>query len=149
MRIANALVIVAFAALTGQAHAAECSTSISGSDQMQFDKKELVIPKGCSSYSVTLTHTGKLARNVMGHNWVLSSSADMQGIVTDGMAAGPDKDYLKPGDQRILGATKLIGGGQSDAVKLDTTRLKAGQDYSYYCTFPGHSSLMKGKLTVQ
>ena len=149
MYISKVFAAAAIATLAGPVIAAECSTSIAGNDQMQFDKKEIVIPKGCSSYSITLTHPGKLGRNVMGHNFVLSSTTDMQGVVTDGMTAGLDKEYVKPGDARVIAATKLIGGGQSDTIKLDTSKLKAGQAYSYYCTFPGHSSLMKGKLTVE
>jgi azurin len=84
----------------------------------------------------------------MGHNWVVSKTADMQGVVNDGLAAGLDKNYLKPGDPRVLAHTKVVGGGESDAVTFDTGWLKPDGDYTYFCSFPGHSAAMKGKLIL-
>nr|5SYD_A Chain A, Azurin, chimeric construct [synthetic construct]5SYD_B Chain B, Azurin, chimeric construct [synthetic construct] len=86
---------------------------------------------------------------VMGHNWVLSTAADMQGVVTDGMASGLDKDYLKPDDSRVIAHTKLIGSGEKDSVTFDVSKLKEGEQYMFFCTFPGHSALMKGTLTLK
>jgi azurin len=34
-------------------------------------------------------------------------------------------------------------------VKFDTSKLEAGGDYSFFCTFPGHISMMKGKVIVK
>jgi azurin len=36
---------------------------------------------------LTLKHSGKLAAATMGHNWVLTKTADMQAVSTAGMAA--------------------------------------------------------------
>ncbi|MFX5012842.1 azurin, partial [Acinetobacter baumannii] len=83
------------------------------------------------------------------HNWVLSTAADMQGVVTDGMASGLDKDYLKPDDSRVIAHTKLIGSGEKDSVTFDVSKLKEGEQYMFFCTFPGHSALMKGTLTLK
>src|SRR5690606_3945601 len=44
--------------------------TISGTDQMQFDKKELRVKAG-QKVRLTLTHSGTMAKNAMGHNWVL------------------------------------------------------------------------------
>ena len=49
----------------------------------------------------------------MGHNWVLSTEQNMQGIITDGNAAGLSNHYIKPNDSRVIGATDIIG-GQND-----------------------------------
>ena len=76
--------------------AAECSVDIQGNDQMQFNTNAITVDKSCKQFTVNLSHPGNLPKNVMGHNWVLSTAADMQGVVTDGMASGLDKDYLKP-----------------------------------------------------
>ncbi|MGV2904933.1 azurin, partial [Achromobacter sp. AGC25] len=83
-----------------------------------------------------------------GHNWVLTTTADMQGAVNDGMAAGLDNDYVKKGDARVLAHTKVIGGGQTDSVTFDVSKLAAGTDYTYFCSFPGHFALMKGTLKL-
>ena len=44
--------------------------------------------------------------------------------------------------------TKVIGGGESDSVTFDVSKLAAGQDYTYFCSFPGHFAMMKGTLKL-
>lgn len=128
--------------------AAECSVDIAGNDQMQFNKKEITVSKSCKQFTVNLKHPGTLAKNVMGHNWVLTKQADMQGAVNDGMAAGLDNNYVKKDDARVIAHTKVIGGGETDSVTFDVSKLAAGQDYAYFCSFPGHFALMKGVLKL-
>jgi azurin len=77
---------------------------------------------------------------------VLTKTADMQAVSTAGVSAGLDKDYLPAGDQRVIAHTKIIGGGESTSVKFKTSQLTKGGDYTFFCSFPGHSALMKGKL---
>lgn len=128
--------------------AADCSTEIEGNDAMKFSKTALTIPQSCKEYTVTLKHVGKLPRAAMGHNWVMSKTADMAGVEKDGIAAGLDKNYVKPGDTRVIAHTKVVGGGESDSVKFSTSGLKAGDSYMFFCSFPGHASIMKGTVTV-
>lgn len=127
---------------------AACSVDVHGNDAMQFDVKSIDVPKSCASFTVNLIHSGKLAKNVMGHNWVLTTAADMQGAANDGMAAGLDKDYVKPDDSRVIAHTKVIGGGEKTSIALDTKKLAAGTEYAFFCSFPGHWALMKGTLKV-
>lgn len=135
------------AGLTGPALAAPCEAEIEGDDAMKFSKASIDVPQSCKKFTVKLKHTGKLQKSAMGHNWVLTKTSDMQGAVNDGIAAGLDKDYLKAGDTRVIAHTKLLGGGESDSVSFDTSKLQKGGDYSFFCSFPGHASVMKGKLT--
>src|SRR5476651_441987 len=87
------LVAVSLLALaSSQLMAAECKTTIDSTDQMSFNSKAIEIDKSCKTFTVELTHSGSLPKNVMGHNWVLSKEADMQPIATAGMAAGIDKN---------------------------------------------------------
>ncbi len=123
-----------------------CKLEISGNDSMQYDKKELDVPASCKEVSVTLHHTGKLPAAAMGHNWVLVSTPDLAAVATAGMGAGAAADYVPAGDKRVLAHTKLVGGGQTTSVTFSTAGLKAGGDYSYLCTFPGHNALMRGKF---
>src|SRR5690554_6836470 len=44
--------------------------TISGNDQMQFDKHELRVKAG-QKVKLTLNHPGTMSVDVMGHNWVL------------------------------------------------------------------------------
>ena len=46
------------------------------------------------------------------------------------------------------GIAEMIGGGESTSVTFDVSKLAAGEDYSFFCSFPGHYSLMKGSLTL-
>jgi azurin len=85
----------------------------------------------------------------MGHNWVLSLATDEAGITAAAIKAGAAADYLDAADPRIIAHTKLLGGGESDTVKFAVSKLKAGTDYAFFCSFPGHAALMKGTLTVK
>ncbi len=82
----------------------------------------------------------------MGHNWVLTKTTDMTALANEAAKAGLDKDYLPPGDKRVIAHTKVIGGGQSTSVKFSTSTLTKGGDYTFFCSFPGHYGLMKGKF---
>ncbi|BCD85023.1 azurin [Pseudomonas solani] len=128
--------------------AAECSVDVEGTDQMTFNTKEIKVSKSCKTFTVNLKHVGKLPKNVMGHNWVLSKTADAQPIATEGMTAGVDKDYLKADDARIIAHTKLIGGGETASTTIDVSKLAAGESYEFFCSFPGHVSMMKGTLAL-
>lgn len=133
---------------SGGAFAADkvCKLEIAGTDQMQFDKKELVVAPDCTSVELTLKHTGKLPAQAMGHNWVLTKTADMAAVANEGMQAGLPKNYVKDGDARVIAHTKVVGGGQSDTVTFPTSKLTKGGAYTFFCSFPGHSSIMKGTL---
>ncbi|WP_407313044.1 azurin [Pseudomonas sp. nanlin1] len=144
----KAVALSMLALASGQALAAQCSVDVDSTDQMTFNTKAIEISKSCKTFTVNLTHSGSLPKNVMGHNWVLSKKSDMAGVSSDGMAAGVDKNYLKPDDARIIAHTKLIGAGEKDSVTFDVAKLTAGEAYEFFCSFPGHSSLMKGEVTL-
>lgn len=133
---------------SAQVFAADCSVTVDSTDQMSYDTKDIKISKSCKTFTVNLTHSGSLPKNVMGHNLVIAKTADMAGVTTEGMAAGLDANYLKAGDERVIAHTKIIGAGEKDAVTFDVAKLKAGEDYSFFCSFPGHSSMMKGAVTL-
>ena len=143
-----AVALLALFAAPASWAASNCSTTIEGNDAMQFNQKSIVIPNTCKQFTVTLTHPGKLPKAAMGHNFVVSSTADEPGVVADGAKAGIDNNYIKPGDSRVIAHTKIIGGGESDSTTFKVDALKPGQDYSFFCSFPGHSGIMKGKLVV-
>ncbi len=146
--LVKAVALSLLALASGQAFAAQCSVDVDSTDQMTFNTKAIEISKSCKTFTVNLTHSGSLPKNVMGHNWVLSKKSDMAGVSSDGMAAGVDKNYLKPDDGRIIAHTKLIGAGEKDSVTFDVAKLTAGEAYEFFCSFPGHSSLMKGAVTL-
>jgi azurin len=123
-----------------------CKAEITGNDLIQYDKKELKFDASCSTIEVTLKHIGKLPAASMGHNFVVVATSDAMAVANDGLAAGLAANYLKPGDKRVIAHTRVVGGGESDTVKIPATALKKGGDYTFECTFPGHVALMKGKF---
>jgi azurin len=123
-----------------------CKLEITGNDQMQYDKKELDVPASCKEVTLTIHHAGQLAAAAMGHNWVLVNTPDLMAVANAGMGAGLASDYVAAGDKRVIAHTKVVGGGQTASVTFSTSGLKAGGDYSYLCTFPGHNALMHGKF---
>jgi azurin len=123
-----------------------CKLEISGNDQLQYDKTELTVPADCTEIEVTLTHTGKQAAQVMGHNWVLVKTADADAVASAGLTAGPKNNHVPPGDKRVIAATSVIGGGETTSVQFSAQQLKKGDSYTYVCTFPGHSATMKGRF---
>ena len=133
---------------TAAAQAApNCTVKLKANDAMQFDLKTATVSASCPKITIELAHTGKLAANVMGHNVVVSHTADMAAVNAAALKAGAAAGYV-PKDAKVVAATKTIGGGQSTSISFPGNKLKAGGDYSYFCSFPGHSSLMKGKLVV-
>ncbi len=137
-----------FVLLPFTAFADECELVIEGTDQMSFDKKKMSVPASCETVKVTLKHTGSMAKDMMGHNWVLTKTDDMQAIVKEGAAAGLDNNYLPEGDDRIIAATEVIGGGETSEVEFSTEGL-AGEKLTFFCSFPGHSGMMKGRFEVK
>ncbi|WP_295537735.1 azurin [uncultured Pseudacidovorax sp.] len=136
------------AALSTPLHAADCSVQIDGNDAMQFNKTAIDVPKACKSFTVQLRHAGKMPKAAMGHNWVLAKTADVQAVANDGIAAGLAKQYVKPGDTRVIAHTRVVGGGESDSVAVDVSKLKAGESYTFFCSFPGHAGVMKGSFAL-
>lgn len=127
----------------------KCAATIDATDAMKYNRTSLDIPKTCTTYTVTLRHTGKLPKAAMGHNIVIAKTSDMAGIDKDGVKAGAANDYLKANDARVIAASKLIGGGESTTVKIPVAKLTSGGPYSFFCSFPGHSTMMKGKIFLR
>ncbi len=144
-----AAVLLSTFALAPRAQAADaCKLEISGNDLMQYDKQSLAVPASCKDITVTLHHSGKLAKDVMGHDWVLVSTPDLAAVASAGVGAGLAANYIQPGDKRVLAHTSIIGGGETTSVTFPASALKAGGSYSYLCTFPGHSALMHGTFKI-
>ena len=144
----NLLVAASFLLASSSAFAA-CSITVDGNDAMQFDVKSIEVPSSCTDFTVNLTHSGKMPKAAMGHNWVLSKTADMQGVANDGATAGMAKEYVKTDDARVIAHTKVIGAGETTSVTFPVSKLAADGKYSFFCSFPGHWALMKGTLTLK
>jgi azurin len=128
------------------AYADPCKIAIESNDLMQFSANEITVPASCTEVELTLRHSGKLPARVMGHDWVLARDSDVSAIVNAGLAAGAVRGYLPESDQRIIAATKVVGGGESTTIRFSTAGLVQGTRYAFFCTSPGHSAMMHGKF---
>lgn len=118
---------------------------VNSDDAMKFDVSEIKVKAG-EEIKLTLNHTGKLAKDVMGHNFVvLAQGTDVQAFANAAIQAKAN-DYIPEGNDSVLAHTKVIGGGESDTI---TFTLKEKGTYEFICSFPGHSFMMKGVIIVE
>lgn len=122
------------------------TVTITGNDQMKFDKDEIRVKAG-QKVKLIMKHVGTMDKSVMGHNWtLLAKDADMAAI-GQAAAEAADTDYIPAAfkDQIII-HTKMLGGGESDTIEFEAP---APGTYTFMCTFPGHYALMHGKFIVE
>lgn len=143
-----ALSILALLA-AGSVQGANCTIDLKGDDMMKFDQKSVTVSSTCETVTINLQHVGKLPAQTMGHNVVVSPTASYQAAAQDGMKAGLANNYVPPNDDRVIASTKIIGGGETTSVSFPGSKLKAGEDYTFYCSFPGHWAIMNGKVVVE
>ncbi|MET3008207.1 azurin [Stenotrophomonas koreensis] len=146
MKLLSSLLVLAALAMAPSAYARTCALSIDSNDRMQFSTATLTVPRDCTQVELTLRHTGTRPVAVMGHNWVLTRTADFTPVAQAGMRARLEDNYLPKNDARVIAATPMIGGGQTTRVRFATSKLTRGGDYTFFCSFPGHWGVMKGKL---
>ena len=128
---------------------ADCAAEIEGTDALQYNVGSIVVPASCTEFKITLKHTGTMPVAAMGHNVVITKAADMQAVAAEGMGAGAAASYVKADDARVIAHTDLIGGGQTTSVSFPVSKIKDGGPYEFFCSFPGHSALMKGTISVE
>lgn len=128
---------------------ADCATTIEGNDALQFNVGSITVPASCSEFKITLKHTGQMPVAAMGHNVVITASADLQAVAAEGMGAGLDSGYVKADDARVIAHSAMIGGGETTSVSFPVSKIADGGPYQFFCSFPGHSMVMKGSIAVE
>ena len=145
----KSMIFIAGLAFAGFANAADnCTIDLAGDDMMKFDKASVTVSAACPTITVNLTHTGKLPAAAMGHNVVIAATEVYPAVAQEGMQAGLPANYVKPGDTRVVANTKVVGGGEKTSVQFPGSKLTAGGKYTFFCSFPGHYSVMKGEVVV-
>lgn len=124
---------------------AENELVIEGNDNMQYNLTELKAKAG-KPITLTLKHVGKASKKDMGHNLViLKPGTDVEAFAQKAMK-DVASDYVPQNDPSIIAHTKLLGGGESDTI---TFTIDKKGTYDFLCSFPGHYSMMKGKLIIE
>lgn len=142
------LLPLAVSLMPAMAAANTCEVAVSAADGMAFDTRAISVPASCETFTVNFTHKGRLPKGGMGHNWVLTRSADLQDVAKAGGEAGIANDFLPQDDSRVIAATPLLGGGENASVSFRTDALSKDESYSFFCSFPGHWAMMRGSLTL-
>ena len=123
----------------GQAGPVELEIGVNG-EALEFDTGSLSVPAGSQ---VVLTFVNSSVVNQ--HNWVLVTTSTKDDVAVAGTAAGPDNNWIPPGDERVLASTVLLDAGATGAVEFAAP--PAGT-YQFVCTFPGHNFTMFGDFEV-
>ena len=121
------------------------NVTITSNDGMRFDIRKFKVSVG-QKVRLTLNHTGKLDKKIMGHNVVILKKGIKASSFAVAAAAAKDNDYIPVGTSDVIAHTKMIGGGESSVIEF--TAPEKGT-YNYICSFPGHFAMMKGKLIVE
>jgi len=127
---------------------ADVKVTLTGNDQMKYDKAEIEVEAG-QTVALTFKNIGALPKAAMGHNVViLKPGSDIPKFAIGGVAnkAG---DYL-PLDPalaaQVVAKTKILGPKEEETIVF---KVPAAGDYPFLCTFPGHFGVMKGVLKVK
>jgi azurin len=118
---------------------------IESNDQMKYNLDRIDVQAG-QTVRLTLKHVGQMAKEAMGHNWVLLAKGTDIAEFGGASAAAADNDYI-PADleSQVIAHTSTIGGGEE--VTIEFTAPEKGI-YDFICSFPGHYSMMRGKFVV-
>ena len=134
--------------ISSNLYAKNCEINIAGTDMMKFDKKIINVMDSCKSFKILLKHTGKLQKNVMGHNIVIVKTKDLEMVTSKiNMSNGFEEGFL-PNLNEILFKSAIIGGGEETIMELDTIKLRKDVNYTFFCSFPGHYVIMKGEVKI-
>lgn len=125
-----------------------CETTVEGQPGKRFSLAEIHVSPRCEQFTVHLVHTGKKPWQEAGHNWVLARSADIDAVIADGLRAGPDRAWVQRGDARVIAATQMLSGGEHASVTFPVARLRQGERYTYFCSYPSHALPMRGRLVL-
>ena len=113
-------------------------------EQMRFDTTQLVVEAG-KPFEVIFENV-----DIMPHNLVIITPGSRQevGMAAMAMPATPDKSgrLYVPESKNVLAATKMLEPGQKERLRVQAPAEPG--DHEFVCTFPGHWTVMWGKLVV-
>jgi azurin len=134
--------------LATSVYASNCEIKIEGSDMMKYDVAEITLDTSCEKTKISLKHAGKLPINAMGHNVVIVEENNLNKITQQiNFSLGAEKGYL-PDSEDIIFISAMVGGGDTTELEMDMSKLDKTKSYVFFCSFPGHWALMRGKIKI-
>ncbi len=121
---------------------------IQAGDNMRYDVTTIEAKPG-EQIKVVLTNAGTMAKDIMGHNWVLlKADADPAAFAAAANTAKATAYIPEALKSQILAQIDLLGPKQTGEVTF-TAPTQPG-NYPYLCSFPAHYQVgMKGMLVVK
>lgn len=115
-------------------------------EQMRYDTTRLVVEAG-KPIEIIIENT-----DAMPHNFVVVQPASRQEVAEAAQNMKPDaldsqgRAFIPKDHPKIIAGSKLVEPGHKETLKLKVPDTEG--EYEYVCTFPGHWTLMWGKLVV-
>ena len=121
------------------------TVEITANDQMKFSVQEIRVKAG-EPVTLTLKNTGTIAKEAMGHNFVLLQPGTNIDEFGQTAMSSKENDYIPESlKSSIISYTKLLGPNESDTI---TFTVEKGE-YPFICSFPGHYNTMKGIVIAE
>ncbi|MDG1040315.1 MAG: azurin [Polaribacter sp.] len=117
---------------------------LTSNDAMKFSQEILKV-EGGKKVKIVFRHTGKMSKEVMGHNFVLLKKGVSMVSFGNEASKASSNEYIPENTNDVIVHTKLIGGGEETTIEFDAP---AKGTYRFICSFPGHFAVMKGKFIV-
>ena len=110
--------------------------------EMKYDVENITVKEG-SRIKITLVNEG--IDVAMQHNILFVNFGKRKDVAAKAVQAGGDKNYI-PEDPNLIAASDMAKPGQTVTLKFDAP--KKG-NYEFFCSYPGHSQMMRGYLFVK
>jgi azurin len=122
--------------------------TIQAGDTMKYDVTSIEAKPG-EELKVSLTNTGTLPKEAMGHNWILLKAGSDPAAFSLAAQTAKDTNFIPEAlKDQIIVHIELLGPKQTGEVSF--TAPTAPGEYPFLCSFPAHFALgMKGVLTVK
>lgn len=111
-------------------------------DEMKYDIAEIVTYE---KTTLRITLVNESTDGSMLHNFVLIKTGTAQTVAEQGLQAGAKSDYV-PDNDNVLIYTKMTKPGEISSITF-TSPPKG--TYDFICTYPGHWSMMRGRMIVK
>jgi azurin len=120
---------------------------LTAGDNMRYNLTQIEAAPG-EVLHVTLTNTGVLPKEAMGHDWTLLQAGSDPDAYSRAAVMAKDTNYQPPAlAYEVLASIPLLGPSQTGDVTF-TVPTNPGE-YPFLCSFPAHcQSGMKGVLVV-
>lgn len=110
--------------------------------EMRFEPTQINVS---ANQKVKLTLINESSDASMPHNFCLIENGMAEKVGKAAIDAGTENNFI-PDLPQVLAHTKLLQPKEKTTIEFETPPVG---EYDYICTYPGHYTMMKGKLNVQ